>query len=82
MADQLDRDSCLDLIMGFRVEPALGNERPVFVTHYPASQAALARVSEEDGHPVAHRFELYVQGIELCNGHRELTDPGEQRRTE
>lgn len=80
MADQLDRDSCLDLIMGFRVEPALGNERPVFVTHYPASQAALARVSEEDGHPVAHRFELYVQGIELCNGYWELTDAGEQRR--
>ncbi|MGM0571176.1 EF-P lysine aminoacylase EpmA [Marinobacter sp.] len=80
MVDQLDRDSCLDLIMSFRVEPALGFDRPVFVTRYPASQAALARISEEGGHPVAHRFELYVRGIELCNGYWELTDAGEQRR--
>ena len=80
MVDQLDRDSCLDLVMSFRVEPALGYDRPVFVTHYPASQAALARTSEEDGHPVAHRFELYVRGVELCNGYWELTDAGEQRR--
>lgn len=80
MVDELDRDGCLDLLMSFRVEPALGHGRPVFVTRYPASQAALARVSREDGHAVAHRFELYVQGIELCNGYWELTEPGEQRR--
>lgn len=77
---ELDRDGYLDLLMSFRVEPALGFEKPVFVTRYPASQAALARLSEEDGHPVAHRFELYVRGIELCNGYWELTDPQEQRR--
>ncbi|MFC4258285.1 EF-P lysine aminoacylase EpmA [Marinobacter lacisalsi] len=77
---ELDRDGCLDLLMSLRVEPALGFDRPVFVTSYPASQAALARLSEDDGHPVAHRFELYVRGIELCNGYWELTDPQEQRR--
>ncbi|WP_328185741.1 EF-P lysine aminoacylase EpmA [Marinobacter sp. OP 3.4] len=77
---ELDRDGCLDLLMSFRVEPLLGFDRPVFVTRYPASQAALARISVEDGHPVAHRFELYVRGIELCNGYWELTDPEEQRR--
>ena len=76
----LDRDGCLDLLMSFRVEPVLGFERPVFVTGYPASQAALARISREDGHSVAHRFELYVQGVELCNGYWELTKPREQRR--
>lgn len=76
----MDRDACLDLLMSFQVEPALGQGRPVFVTHYPASQAALARVSREGGHRVAHRFELYVNGIELCNGYWELTDPREQRR--
>ena len=80
LVDQLDRDSCLDLVMSFRVEPALGFDRPVFVTRYPASQAALARISEEDGCPVAHRFELYVQGIELCNGYWELTNADEQRQ--
>ncbi|OZB17780.1 MAG: EF-P lysine aminoacylase GenX [Marinobacter sp. 34-60-7] len=76
----LGRDGCLDLVMSLMVEPALGVDRPVFITGYPASQAALARVSEHDGFPVAHRFELYIQGVELCNGYWELLDAGEQRR--
>jgi lysyl-tRNA synthetase class 2 len=28
----------------------------------------------------AERFELYIGGIELCNGFSELNDPAEQRR--
>ncbi len=76
----LGRDGCLDLVMSFQVEPELGRQKPVFITRYPASQAALARISMEDGHAVAHRFELYSQGVELCNGYWELTDPEEQRR--
>lgn len=79
LLDGLDRDGCLDLLMSCVVEPALGHDLPVFVTRYPASQAALARVSVEEGHEVAHRFELYVKGVELCNGYWELTDPQEQR---
>ncbi|PXX89752.1 EF-P lysine aminoacylase GenX [Marinobacter vulgaris] len=74
------RDDCLDLLMSCQVEPALAEAGPVFVTGYPESQAALARVSEQDGLRQAHRFELYVQGVELCNGYWELTDPGEQRQ--
>ena len=62
-----------------RVEPALArHDRPVFLTHYPISQAALARPCPEDP-SVAERFELYLAGIELCNGFGELTDPTEQR---
>ncbi|MGF2733517.1 EF-P lysine aminoacylase EpmA [Marinobacter sp. DUT-1] len=76
----LGRDGCLDLLMSFAVEPNLGVERPAFITGYPASQASLARVSEHQGYSVAHRFELYVRGLELCNGYWELTDPVEQRR--
>lgn len=79
LASQLDADACLDLLMSYRVEPALRERSPVFICHYPASQAALARISLKDGHPVAHRFELYVQGLELCNGYWELTDPAEQK---
>lgn len=75
----LGRDGCLDLMMSYLVEPALVEYGPVFITGYPESQAALARVSEHDGIRQAHRFELYVQGIELCNGYWELTDPTEQR---
>lgn len=74
------RDDCLDLVMSHAVEPALRAEPPTFIHRYPASQAALARTSLDEGVAVAHRFELYVQGIELCNGYWELTDPAEQRR--
>jgi lysyl-tRNA synthetase class 2 len=52
---------------------------PVFLTDYPAPMAALARLRPEDP-GVAERFELYILGLELCNGYGELTDPGEQRR--
>lgn len=75
----LGRDGCLDLLMSFAVEPHLGRDKPVFITGYPASQASLARVSRSDGFEVAHRFELYINGLELCNGYWELTDPEEQR---
>lgn len=75
----MSRDDCLDLVMSFKVEPELGQKKPVFITRYPASQAALARTMLDEGYPVAHRFELYIGGLELCNGYWELTDPTEQR---
>ena len=61
------------------VEPALAAlEHAVFLVDYPASQASLARKRPDDPR-VAERFELYVAGIELCNGFGELVDPVEQR---
>jgi lysyl-tRNA synthetase class 2 len=63
-----------------RVEPALDAlERPIFLVDYPISEASLARPSPADPE-VAERFELYLSGVELCNGFGELTDPAEQRR--
>jgi lysyl-tRNA synthetase class 2 len=61
------------------VEPALAAlDVGVFLTEYPATQASLAR--KKPGNPrVAERFELYVAGVELCNGFGELTDATEQR---
>jgi lysyl-tRNA synthetase class 2 len=75
-----DRDLWLDLLMSHLVEPRLEDRGMCFVYDYPASQAALARVTEIDGVSVGHRFELYVDGLELANGYFELTDPEEQRR--
>ena len=76
-----DLDAWLDLLMGAVVGPALGGDAPVFVTDYPPAQAALARIGADDsGAAVAERFELYVDGIELANGFRELGDAAEQRR--
>ncbi len=69
-----DRDGWLNLLLAERVEPHLGYDRPTFVFDYPASQAALACVRGEGQVAVAERFELYVNGIELCNGYHELTD--------
>jgi lysyl-tRNA synthetase class 2 len=66
--------------LAFEVEPGLAAlDRGVFVTEYPASQASLARKKPEDPR-VAERFELYVAGVELCNGFGELTDATEQRK--
>jgi lysyl-tRNA synthetase class 2 len=62
-----------------QVEPALGRGKPAFLTHYPASMAALARLHPADP-STADRFEAYADGLELCNGFGELTDPREQRR--
>jgi lysyl-tRNA synthetase class 2 len=61
------------------VEPRLGTPRPTFLTEYPASMAALARLEPNDP-SVADRFELYVDGLELANGFGELNDAAEQRR--
>jgi lysyl-tRNA synthetase class 2 len=62
-----------------KVEPGIqGLGAPVFLTEYPASQASMARTKPEDPQ-VAERFELYIAGIELCNGFGELTDPVQQR---
>ncbi|MGZ6162504.1 MAG: EF-P lysine aminoacylase EpmA, partial [Myxococcaceae bacterium] len=59
-----------------RVEPRLGRDRPAFLIDYPASMAALARLSPDDP-SVAERFELYARGLELANGFSELTDAAE-----
>jgi lysyl-tRNA synthetase class 2 len=72
-----DRDAWLDLVMTHVIEPRLGDGL-VFVRDYPASQAALARLRSGNP-PVAARFEVYLNGVELANGFHELTDVVEQR---
>lgn len=69
-----DRDGWLNLLLAGIVEPALAGSGAVFLYDYPASQAALARL-RPDRPEVAERFELYLDGLEICNGYRELTDP-------
>lgn len=72
-----DRDTLLQLLFTVGVEPHIGRDKPAFVYHFPASQAALAEISTED-HRVAERFEVYFKGMELANGFHELTDANEQ----
>lgn len=51
-----------------RIEPHIRTPYPLFIKHYPPELAALSRI--EGGR--ALRFELYWQGIELCNAYDEL----------
>lgn len=77
--DLSDRDAWLNLLLAERIEPWLARFPACFLYDYPASQAALARV--RPGPPdVAERFELYLGGLELCNGYHELTDAAELSR--
>ncbi|GGB17680.1 elongation factor P--(R)-beta-lysine ligase [Agarivorans gilvus] len=77
VAQETNRDTILQLLFSYAVEPKIGQQRPCFVYHFPASQAALAKISAQDPQ-VAERFELYYQGVELANGFHELTDASEQ----
>ena len=77
ISERADRNTCLDLLFGRYLEPALTG----FVVNYPATQSALAEVDQDDaGRLVARRFELYVNGFELANGYQELRDPAELER--
>jgi lysyl-tRNA synthetase class 2 len=71
-----DRDDWLNLIFDAFVQPQLGLHKPLVLTHYPASQSALARVDPHDPR-TCQRFELFIDGIELANGYHELTDANE-----
>ncbi len=73
-----DRDILLQLIFSELIEPQIGQDSPCFVYHFPAAQAALAKISQADPR-VAERFEVYFKGIELANGFHELNDAAEQQ---
>jgi lysyl-tRNA synthetase class 2 len=76
--EALSKD-CFEEVMVNHIEPHLGTTRPLFLYDYPAALGALARLKPENP-LVAERFELYIAGLELCNGFSELTDPLEQRK--
>jgi lysyl-tRNA synthetase class 2 len=59
-----------------KVEPTFAG-RSLFVYDYPRHQAALSAMTADGKY--GQRFELYIDGVELCNGFTELTDAVEQR---
>ncbi|MDP2560842.1 elongation factor P--(R)-beta-lysine ligase [Psychrobium sp. 1_MG-2023] len=77
VATEQDKDTLLQVLFCFVIEPKIGLTRPMAIYHFPASQAALARLEPKDLR-VARRFEFYYRGIELANGFHELQDPTEQ----
>lgn len=80
-AEKMTWDDYYFLVWLNRIENKLPLTRPCFVTHYPASQAALAETTQDDsGYTWAERFELYAGGLELANAFHELKDPEEHVR--
>lgn len=60
-----------------KIEPTFRG-RNLFIYDYPKHQAALSRLTNDGMY--GERFELFSDGIELCNGFTELTDSQEQRK--
>ncbi|MBT8132611.1 MAG: EF-P lysine aminoacylase GenX [Gammaproteobacteria bacterium] len=73
-----DVDSWLDLVLSTRIAPGFEAGRLIVLYDYPASQAALARLSDTEP-PVAQRFEVFCGPVELANGFYELADEAEQK---
>lgn len=71
--DANDKPLWEQLVLTEVIEPQLGQGCLTCLTHYPARDAALAKISP-DNSLIAERFELFYQGMELANGYHELQD--------
>lgn len=76
-AADLPRDALLDLLMTTRIVETFATDALTVLTHYPASQAALAQLDLSDPR-TALRFEVFFGNLELANGFVELADEDEQ----
>ena len=76
--ERFDQDR-FDFDMATKIEPNLPHGA-VFLMDYPVEAASLSKVRRTPGcAPVAERWELYIDGMELANAFTELVDPDEQR---
>jgi len=79
--DSPTKDDLLNVLLSEVIEPNVSTELPHIIFDWPADQAALAKTrTNEQGHDVAERFELYAAGLELANGYHELLDADELQR--
>lgn len=67
-------------ILSHKIEPNLGKDELTVLAYYPPNEAALARVTSVNDEPVAERFEIYYQGVELANGYHESSNADELKR--
>ncbi|MDY0361107.1 MAG: amino acid--tRNA ligase-related protein [Desulforegulaceae bacterium] len=68
-----------DEIFGIEICPKLGFGSPVFLYDFPASEASLSKLCENNTN-FCQRFELFISGIEICNCYSELTNAYEQEK--
>ncbi|MGB5324175.1 MAG: EF-P lysine aminoacylase EpmA [Pseudomonadales bacterium] len=78
--DDADDAVWLDLLFSHCIAPQLGRDCFTVVRDFPPAQAAMAALhNDEAGNSVAARFEMFIDGVEIANGYRELTDWREQQ---
>lgn len=77
-AGQDDRAALYDRIYVEALEPELARSGAVLLHDYPEALRAYARLGG-GAPPVAERFELVIEGLEIANGYHEIIDPAEQR---
>jgi lysyl-tRNA synthetase class 2 len=76
---ELEWDDYFFLLYLNKVEPAIVKYPLLMVTEFPAPLSALSTLKDSDPR-VCERFEVYVNGVEICNCFNELTDSEEQRK--
>jgi lysyl-tRNA synthetase class 2 len=78
-AVDLEWDDYFFLLYLNKIELHLKKYPLLMITEFPAPLSALSTLKKSDPR-VCERFEVYVDGIELCNCFNELTDPMEQKK--
>ena len=74
--DSMGKGKLIDEIFGEKCE---GNYiQPTFITDYPIAMSPLTK-RHRNNPELTERFELMVNGKELCNAYSELNDPIDQR---
>jgi len=73
--DSMGKGKIIDAIFGEKAEPHM--IQPSFITDYPLEMSPLCK-KHRDNPELTERFELIVNGKELCNAYTELNDPIDQ----
>lgn len=78
-AAECEWDDYFFLLYLNKIEPLLKKYPLLLVKEFPAPLAALSTLKKDDPR-VCERFEVYINGVELCNCFNELTDSAEQKK--
>jgi len=77
---ELEWDDYFFLLYLNKIEPSISKKYPLLMlSEFPAPLSALSTLKESDPR-VCERFEVYINGIEVCNCFNELTNSSEQKR--
>lgn len=76
---ELEWDDYFFLLYLNHIEPKLSKYPLLLIKEFPAPLSALSTLKKDDPR-VCERFEVYINGMELCNCFNELTDAREQRK--